>query len=96
MSYTVFALKWRPRDFDEIIEIYIGYKENKKAAYHLLNLQSNYKDWISTDYHCCLTEGLALVYQYLTTEGYAVPLYIDKDHPGNGQTAIDLGIAVEE
>ena len=42
-----------------------------------------------------LPENPGLVDQYLISEGYAVPLYIDINHPGNGQTAIDLGIAVE-
>lgn len=35
------------------------------------------------------------VYQYLIQRGYALPLFIAPDHPNNGKTAIELGLAIE-
>lgn len=34
-------------------------------------------------------------FQYLIKYGYAVPLYFGPDHPCNGKTAIELGIAID-
>lgn len=34
--------------------------------------------------------------QFLIQRGYAVPLFIDVDHPDNGKTAIQLGIAIDK
>lgn len=37
------------------------------------------------------------VYQFLIRESYAVPLYFsDPNHPENGKSAIEIGIAVDE
>lgn len=37
-----------------------------------------------------------MVFQYLISEGYAVPLWFGIDHWANGQTAIELGIAIKK
>lgn len=34
-------------------------------------------------------------YQYLISKSYAVPLFFAPNHPANGKTAIELGIAIE-
>lgn len=39
------------------------------------------------------TINTAQAYQYLIQKGYAVPLFIAPNHPANGKTAIELGIA---
>lgn len=36
------------------------------------------------------------IFQYLIRKGYAVPLWIDVDHPYNGKTAIEIGIAADK
>ena len=36
------------------------------------------------------------IHQFLIQRGYAVPLFIDVDHPDNGKTAIELGIAISK
>lgn len=33
---------------------------------------------------------------YLISKGYAVPLFIAPNHPNNGKTAIELGIAIDK
>lgn len=38
---------------------------------------------------------LTFVHQYLTQQGYAVPLFIAPGHPDNGKTAIELGLAID-
>lgn len=37
-----------------------------------------------------------LVFQYLIQRGYAVPLFIVPNHPDNGKTAIELGLAIDK
>ena len=36
------------------------------------------------------------VYQYLISKSYAVPLYFGINHPANGLTAIEVGIAIDK
>lgn len=33
---------------------------------------------------------------YLIQSGYAVPLFIEPNHPNNGKTAIEMGIAIDK
>lgn len=40
-------------------------------------------------------KGQPMAYQYLTQQGYAVPLFIAPGHPDNGKTAIELGLAID-
>jgi hypothetical protein len=35
-------------------------------------------------------------FQYLIQKGYAVPLFIEPNHPLNGKTAIELGLAIDK
>jgi hypothetical protein len=37
-----------------------------------------------------------MIFQYLISKGYAVPLFISPNHPCNGQDAISLGIAIDK
>jgi hypothetical protein len=34
-------------------------------------------------------------YQYLIQQGYAVPIFIAPNHPDNGKTALELGLAID-
>ena len=43
-----------------------------------------------------LNEMSAKLFQYLTSKGYAVPLWFGIDHWANGKTAIELGLAIEK
>jgi hypothetical protein len=54
----------------------------------------HYKDSLtrSVNYGLSILE----VYQYLIQKGYAVPLFFGIDHPANGKTAIELGIAIDK
>jgi hypothetical protein len=36
------------------------------------------------------------IFQYLIQKGYAVPLFFGIDHPLNGKTAIEIGIAIDK
>jgi acyl-CoA-binding protein len=36
------------------------------------------------------------VREYLIQKGYAVPLFIEPNHPDNGKTAIELGLAIDK
>lgn len=36
------------------------------------------------------------IHQYLISKGYALPLYFSPNHPCNGKTAIELGIAIDK
>lgn len=46
----------------------------------------------SVVFHRMLQDG----FQYLIQQGYAVPLFFGVNHPANGKTAIELGIAIEK
>lgn len=41
-------------------------------------------------------EDAISVFQYLISKGYDVPLFFGIDHPCNGKTAIELGIAIDK
>jgi hypothetical protein len=40
--------------------------------------------------------GYFSAYQYLIQKSYAVPLFIEPNHPANGKTAIELGLALDK
>lgn len=41
-------------------------------------------------------KGIIYVYQYLISRSYDVQLWLGIDHPANGKTAIELGIAIDK
>jgi hypothetical protein len=38
---------------------------------------------------------ITAVHQYLILQGYAVPLFFAPNHPDNGKTAVELGLAID-
>ncbi|MES2620205.1 MAG: hypothetical protein V4615_05065 [Bacteroidota bacterium] len=50
-----------------------------------------FKDWLNSGGNIRYN-----MYQYLIQQGYAVPLFIAPNHPANGKTAIELGLAIEK
>lgn len=53
-------------------------------------------DWYNKDNQSGYEIKIFMAYQYLISQGYAVPLWFGIDHPNNGLTALELGIAVEK
>lgn len=46
--------------------------------------------------HRGISNNQNLIFQYLISKSYAVPLFFSPDHWANGKTAIELGISIEK
>lgn len=63
-------------------------------------------DWYSDDFNITefkkvfcyrtINDVRYYVHQYLIQRGYAVPLFIEPNHPANGRTAIELNLAIDK
>ncbi len=86
-------------------------REHAKGIYEIFGItesEAGYDTSIEAIKNCCIRDGftalslfdfygnISQVFQYLTQQGYALPLFFSLNHWANGKTAIELGIAIEK
>ena len=69
------------------------YITDKNTSFPLktIELYHGFNHWVKTNGS---SEVLPIIYQYLTSKGFAVPLFFGIDNSLNYKTAIDIGIAI--
>lgn len=82
-------------DFAQLYQKWFNASNNEEGETILINFGGS-REYVNVckgnSYFSTMTE----VFQYLISKGYAVPLFISPNHPLNGQTAIELGIAIDK
>lgn len=73
----------KPEDIEYMVAQLLGFCRNHDIYY-----------WIDL-YRITPKESYSIL-QYLISKGYAVPLFFGLDHPCNGKTAIECGVAIEK
>lgn len=64
-----------------------GYRYTATIYADLFTRTKNYGSSVKMDYEA---------YQHLIQQGYSVPIFISLNHPLNGKTPIELGIAIDK
>lgn len=75
----------RDEDLGEFSET-LNSKSLRNSCDPLFNMVDGYIRYYSTQ---------TFIFQHLIQKGYAVPLFIAPNHPDNGKTAIEMGLAIE-
>lgn len=65
------------------------------VEYNFLNKPKNGSISTILDREFGVKEAI-IIYQYLFSKGYIIPLFFSPNHPANGKTAIELGLAMDK
>lgn len=83
------------RKKDDIVVVEIdGRGSLEESIILMINPSSEESDWFKCQKHY-FADTLPIAQKYLERIGIATPVYIEPNHPDNGKTLLQLGLAVE-